>query len=112
MEARDNWDVWYIISVLAVNGLAFVIILVCYAQIYLSLGKETRQAARTVSRGEMTVAKKMALLVNPKFIQFNFIIERLKDENFNCFLHFRYSQISLVGHQSHSLDSQRLLVIH
>lgn len=62
MEARDSWDVAYLICLLAVNGLAFVIIVICYSQIYFSLGKETRNAARNAS-GEMTVAKKMALLV-------------------------------------------------
>lgn len=67
MEARDSWDISYLLTVLGINGLAFVIIVICYAQIYLSLGKETRQAARTASSGEMTVAKKMALLVFTNF---------------------------------------------
>lgn len=67
MEARDSLDISYLITILGVNGLAFFIILICYAQIYFSLGKETRQAARHASRGEMTMAKKMALLVFTNF---------------------------------------------
>lgn len=67
MEARDSLDIAYLLTVLGINGLAFVIIVICYAQIYLSLGKETRQAARTTHSGEMTVAKKMSLLVFTNF---------------------------------------------
>lgn len=63
MEARDNLDYFYLVTVLGVNGFGFVVIVICYAQIYFSLGKETRVAARNASSGEMTVAKKMALLV-------------------------------------------------
>ncbi|XP_053698826.1 lutropin-choriogonadotropic hormone receptor [Sabethes cyaneus] len=67
MEARDNWDIAYLLTVLCLNNLAFIIIVICYAQIYFSLGKETRHAARTAHHGEMTVAKKMALLVFTNF---------------------------------------------
>lgn len=63
MEARDSFDVAYLVLIIAIQGLAFFVIAICYAQIYFSLGKETRQAARYASRGEMTVANKMALLV-------------------------------------------------
>ena len=63
MEASDTFDITYLITVLGVNGFAFVIIVICYSQIYFSLGQETRVNARNASRGEMTVAKKMALLV-------------------------------------------------
>lgn len=59
MEAHDVADVTYLITVLALNGLGFVIVVVCYAQIYFSLGEETRH----FNVGEMTIAKKMALLV-------------------------------------------------
>lgn len=59
MEAHDISDVTYLITVLALNGLGFFIVVVCYAQIYFSLGVETRHQ----NRGEMTIAKKMALLV-------------------------------------------------
>ncbi|XP_035776703.1 thyrotropin receptor-like isoform X1 [Anopheles albimanus] len=67
METRDSWDIAYLLTVLVVNGFGFVVIVICYAQIYLSLGKETRNAARTAHSGEMTVAKKMALLVFTNF---------------------------------------------
>lgn len=67
MEARDSLDSFYLLSIIAINGLAFCVIAVCYARIYLSLGKETRQVVRHASRGEMTVAKKMALLVFTNF---------------------------------------------
>lgn len=59
MEAHDISDVTYLITVLALNGLGFFIVVVCYAQIYFSLGVETRH----FNVGEMTIAKKMALLV-------------------------------------------------
>lgn len=62
MEARDVFDISYLITVLAVNGLGFFIVVICYAQIYFSLGTETR--TRNTTSGEMTVAKKMALLVS------------------------------------------------
>lgn len=62
MEARDVFDISYLITVLAVNGLGFFIVVICYAQIYFSLGAETR--TRNTTSGEMTVAKKMALLVS------------------------------------------------
>lgn len=64
MEARDNYDVVFLIVVLALNGLAFCVILICYAKIYFSLGKETRRGGRRGPKGEMTIAKKMALLVS------------------------------------------------
>ncbi|GAB0093315.1 lutropin-choriogonadotropic hormone receptor [Sergentomyia squamirostris] len=67
MEARDSYDVAYLITILAINGLACIIIVVCYAQIYYSLGKETRQAARNASSGEMSITKKMALLIFTNF---------------------------------------------
>ncbi|XP_037044628.1 thyrotropin receptor isoform X2 [Bradysia coprophila] len=67
MEARDSYDVTYLVLIIAIQGLAFFVIAICYAQIYFSLGKETRQAARYASRGEMTVANKMALLVFTNF---------------------------------------------
>ncbi|XP_016976568.1 lutropin-choriogonadotropic hormone receptor [Drosophila rhopaloa] len=66
MEIRDVFDTVYLIAILACNGVAFSIIAVCYAQIYLSLGRETRQS-RQNNPGEMSVAKKMALLVFTNF---------------------------------------------
>ncbi|XP_020813515.1 lutropin-choriogonadotropic hormone receptor isoform X2 [Drosophila serrata] len=66
MENRDAFDTMYLIAILGCNGVAFSIIAVCYAQIYLSLGRETRQAHQN-NPGELSVAKKMALLVFTNF---------------------------------------------
>lgn len=62
MEAQDLLDITYLITVLAINGLGFFVVVICYAQIYFSLGTETRRS--TTTSGEMTIAKKMALLVS------------------------------------------------
>ncbi|KAI8120699.1 hypothetical protein FF38_04494 [Lucilia cuprina] len=66
MENRDPFDTVYLVAIMALNGTAFFIIAICYGQIYLSLGEETRHA-HSNSRGEMSVAKKMALLVFTNF---------------------------------------------
>ncbi|XP_015047170.2 lutropin-choriogonadotropic hormone receptor [Drosophila yakuba] len=66
MENSDVYDTVYLIAILDCNGVAFSIIAVCYAQIYLSLGRETRQAHHN-NPGELSVAKKMALLVFTNF---------------------------------------------
>ncbi|KRF79137.1 lutropin-choriogonadotropic hormone receptor isoform X2 [Drosophila virilis] len=66
MEIRDIYDSIYLILILGCNFVAFTIIAICYSQIYLSLGQETRRARRN-NPGEMSVAKKMLLLV---FINF------------------------------------------
>ncbi|KAL9889880.1 leucine-rich repeat-containing G protein-coupled receptor 1 isoform 1-T8 [Glossina fuscipes fuscipes] len=66
MEDRDTYDTIYLVIIMGLNGVAFFIIALCYAQIYMSLGKETRQA-HGASMGEMSVAKKMALLVFTNF---------------------------------------------
>lgn len=60
MESRDWYDISYLLSLLLSSGLAFIIIAISYSRIYYSLGKETRKA-------EMTVAKKMILLVSTNF---------------------------------------------
>lgn len=61
MEAIDPLDIAYLITVLAINGLGFFIVCICYSQIYFSLSNETRK--KSTSSGEMTIAKKFALLV-------------------------------------------------
>ncbi|KAJ8874253.1 hypothetical protein PR048_025096 [Dryococelus australis] len=66
MRVRGTADVAYLACLLIINFLAFLVIVVCYVQIYLSLGRDTRGAAHR-SRGEMNVAKKMALLVFTDF---------------------------------------------
>lgn len=62
MEARDAWDVTYLVSLILTNGIAFLVIVVCYVSIYYSLGKETR-------RSEVKISQKMALLVSDKNLQ-------------------------------------------
>lgn len=62
METRDIYDTVYLVLIFGLNFLAFTIIAICYAQIYLSLGHETRHA-RDNNPGEISVAKKMILLV-------------------------------------------------
>lgn len=61
MEARDWLDVTYLASLVLTNGLAFLVIVLCYGLIYYSLGKETRHK-------EMKIAKRMALLVFTNFV--------------------------------------------
>lgn len=63
METRDIYDTVYLVMIFGCNFLAFSIIAICYAQIYLSLGHETRHA-RDNNPGEISVAKKMTLLVS------------------------------------------------
>lgn len=64
MEVNTTLDKAYIFTMILTNGLAFALIVFCYAQIYFSLTYETR---RSSSKGEMTIAKKMALLVFTDF---------------------------------------------
>lgn len=65
MEIRQPLDTIYLVIIMALNGIAFFIITICYGQIYFSLGKEIRQGYHQhPCRKEMSVAKKMALLVN------------------------------------------------
>jgi thyroid stimulating hormone receptor len=59
MEVNRAADRAYLFSIIIVNGIAFALIAICYAQIYLSLGHQTRH--------EMAVAKKFALLVFTDF---------------------------------------------
>ncbi|XP_072387675.1 lutropin-choriogonadotropic hormone receptor-like [Diabrotica undecimpunctata] len=60
MESKEVVDKIYLYTVIFINGAAFALIVFCYVQIYLSLGYETRRAS---TKGEMTIAKKMSLLV-------------------------------------------------
>ncbi|KAJ8941738.1 hypothetical protein NQ318_023334, partial [Aromia moschata] len=64
MEANEPVDKAYLYAIIIMNGLAFALIVFCYVQIYLSLGYETRHSC---VKGEMTIAKKMALLVFTDF---------------------------------------------
>ncbi|XP_055853615.1 lutropin-choriogonadotropic hormone receptor isoform X2 [Episyrphus balteatus] len=64
MDARNASDIIYLVSMIGINGITFSIIAVCYAQIYFSLGHETRHGGRVT---EMSIAKKMSLLVFTNF---------------------------------------------
>lgn len=100
MEARDNYDVVFLIVVLALNGFAFCVILICYAKIYFSLGKETRRGGRCGPKGEMTIAKKMALLVNDPLSSFTsclFVSRKIFS------YYSRYLLTLFAGHLSHFL---------
>ncbi|XP_071453555.1 lutropin-choriogonadotropic hormone receptor-like [Hetaerina americana] len=59
MDTSTAADVVYVSALLVANCLAFALICACYARIYFSLDKDTRR--------EMTVAKRMALLVFTDF---------------------------------------------
>lgn len=65
MEAKAPEDMAYLATLLLTNGLAFLIICICYAQIYMSLGTDTR---RSMASNEMTIAKKMFVLVATDFV--------------------------------------------
>ncbi|KAG8239308.1 hypothetical protein J437_LFUL015084 [Ladona fulva] len=86
METTDAVDVVYLSALLIANCLAFFLICACYARIYFSLDKDTRRGAKATrgavgssgnmsrgrgsssrASGEMTVAKRMALLVFTDF---------------------------------------------
>lgn len=84
----DLSDIIYLVSMMAADGFAFCIIAICYARIYFSLGKETRQVARNASRGEMTVAKKMALLVFTNFVSDYFNINGYSGYSYTYFLFY------------------------
>jgi hypothetical protein len=63
MENRDLGDQVYLVSLLMINGLAFVLVCVCYGRIYLAISGHNSAAAQS----DTTVAKRMALLVFTDF---------------------------------------------
>lgn len=66
MEVNTVVEKAYLYVMLLSNGVAFILIVFCYAQIYFSLNYETRNTVTTM--GEMTIAKKMALLIFTDFV--------------------------------------------
>ncbi|KAK6635620.1 hypothetical protein RUM44_000874 [Polyplax serrata] len=64
LENRESADIAYLITLLIFNGLAFWMICTCYGRMYCSI-KKGQDMARTNS--DMTVAKRMALLVFTDF---------------------------------------------
>jgi len=63
MENRDLGDLVYLVSLLLINGLAFVLICACYGRIYFAISGHNSAAAQS----DTTVAKRMALLVFTDF---------------------------------------------
>lgn len=63
MENRDLGDQVYLVSLLLMNGLAFVLICACYGRIYCAISGHNSAAAQS----DTTVAKRMALLVFTDF---------------------------------------------
>lgn len=66
MENSTVTDKLYLFSLLIFNGVAFVVICACYAKMYVSI-RGGREAVAPVARSDMTVAKRMALLVFTDF---------------------------------------------
>ncbi|UYV81763.1 TSHR [Cordylochernes scorpioides] len=63
MENREPSDLAYLISLLTINGLAFMLISGCYAKMYYSIAQQKSKAINS----DMTVAKRMAMLVFTDF---------------------------------------------
>lgn len=59
-------DLAYLIVLLTFNGLAFWIVCACYGRMYWVI-RGGQEAVATLSRSDMTVAKRMALLVFTDF---------------------------------------------
>ncbi|KAH9514432.1 hypothetical protein Btru_025235 [Bulinus truncatus] len=64
MEARDLWDVVYITGLLLFNGAAFTTICGCYISMFLKV----RASENMERRNDVTIAKRMAILVLTNFI--------------------------------------------
>lgn len=66
MENREPADLAYLVTLLIFNGLAFWIICACYGCMYCSI-RGGQDAVAALARSDMTVAKRMALLVFTDF---------------------------------------------
>jgi hypothetical protein len=66
MENREPADLAYLVTLLTFNGLAFWVICACYGRMYCSI-KGGQDAVAALARSDMTVAKRMALLVFTDF---------------------------------------------
>jgi hypothetical protein len=66
MENRDAADLAYLVTLLSFNGLAFWMICACYGRMYCSI-RGGQDAVAALTRSDMTVAKRMALLVFTDF---------------------------------------------
>ncbi|KAK8404119.1 hypothetical protein O3P69_000288 [Scylla paramamosain] len=63
METGDGLSLAYLVSLLVVNGLAFFVITACYISMYFSISRHDA----TTEHSDLTVAKRMALLVFTDF---------------------------------------------
>ncbi|KAG0700873.1 Lutropin-choriogonadotropic hormone receptor [Chionoecetes opilio] len=63
METGDGLSLAYLVSLLLVNGLAFFVITACYISMYFSISRHDA----TTEHSDLTVAKRMALLVFTDF---------------------------------------------
>lgn len=66
MDIATFTDKLYLFTLLMFNGVAFVVICGCYAKMYASI-RGGREAVAPAARSDMTVAKRMALLVFTDF---------------------------------------------
>ncbi|XP_017785098.1 PREDICTED: lutropin-choriogonadotropic hormone receptor-like [Nicrophorus vespilloides] len=67
LENKGKADTVYLSTLLAFNAIAFSIICVCYASMYRSIREGGNQCSITSVRSDLTVAKRMALLVFTDF---------------------------------------------
>lgn len=63
MDIGDALALSYLVALLLVNGLAFFVITACYASMYCSISRHDA----TAPHSDLTVAKRMALLVFTDF---------------------------------------------
>ncbi|XP_023310361.1 lutropin-choriogonadotropic hormone receptor-like [Anoplophora glabripennis] len=67
LENKGKADAIYLSTLLAFNALAFALICVCYGSMYRSIREGGRTGSTTSVRSDLTVAKRMALLVFTDF---------------------------------------------
>uniref|UniRef100_A0A6P7FF61 Lutropin-choriogonadotropic hormone receptor-like n=1 Tax=Diabrotica virgifera virgifera TaxID=50390 RepID=A0A6P7FF61_DIAVI len=67
LECKGKADTIYLSTLLAFNALAFGLICVCYGSMYKSIREGGRTGSTTSVRSDLTVAKRMALLVFTDF---------------------------------------------
>ncbi|XP_072388834.1 lutropin-choriogonadotropic hormone receptor-like isoform X2 [Diabrotica undecimpunctata] len=67
LESKGKADTIYLSTLLAFNALAFGLICVCYGSMYKSIREGGRTGSTTSVRNDLTVAKRMALLVFTDF---------------------------------------------
>ncbi|KAF5271761.1 hypothetical protein FQA39_LY08084 [Lamprigera yunnana] len=67
LEKNGKADAIYLSTLLAINAFAFALICVCYGSMYKSIRKGGNRCSTTTVRSDLTVAKRMALLVFTDF---------------------------------------------